>query len=202
MRFCPSCGASIAPHVAGREQRKVVSVLFADLVDFTGRSQDADPEDVRAMLREYHGHVKATIERFGGVVEKFIGDAVMAVFGAPVSHGDDAERAVQAALEIPRAIDGLNHTTPGLDLAVRVPVNTGETMVDLGARPGEGEAMVAGDVVNTAARLQTAASLGESWWVSRASPSSQVSHGSGPVRGYHRGGRLTSPRVAPEGSSP
>jgi class 3 adenylate cyclase len=98
--------------------------------------------------------VKQEIERFGGTVEKFIGDAVMAVFGAPVAHEDDPERAVNAALRLIAAIDELNETQPDLELSVRAAVNTGEAVVTLGARPAEGEAMVAGDVVNTAARLQ------------------------------------------------
>jgi class 3 adenylate cyclase/tetratricopeptide (TPR) repeat protein len=142
------------------EERKVVSVLFADLVGFTARSEAADPEDVRAVLRRYHGALKQEIERFGGRVEKFVGDAVMAVFGAPAAHEDDAERAVRAALRIVETVDELNNEQPGLDLAVRVAVNTGEAVVALEARPEEGEGMVAGDVVNTAARLQQAAPVG------------------------------------------
>src|SRR3954454_9219558 len=154
-RFCWSCGAALAetPADAG-EERKVVSVLFVDLVGFTAASEHADPEDVRARLRPYHARVKAEIERFGGTVEKFIGDAVMAVFGAPVAHEDDPERAVNAALRVITAIADLNETQPDLDLSVRAAINTGEAVVTLGARPAEGEAMVAGDVVNTAARLQ------------------------------------------------
>jgi class 3 adenylate cyclase len=136
------------------EERKVVSVLFVDLVGFTAASETVDPEDVRARLRPYHARVKQEIERFGGTVEKFIGDAVMAVFGAPVAHEDDPERAVNAALRLIAAIDELNETQPDLELSVRVAVNTGEAVVTLGARPAEGEAMVAGAVVNTAARLQ------------------------------------------------
>jgi tetratricopeptide (TPR) repeat protein len=104
--------------------------------------------------------VKQEIERFGGTVEKFVGDAVMAVFGAPVSHEDDAERAVHAALRILAAIDELNAEHPDLELAVRGAVNSGEAMVTLSARPAEGEGMVAGDVVNTAARLQQHAPVG------------------------------------------
>ena len=99
-RFCLACGAALAEVPAAGEERKVVSVLFVDLVGFTDRSDRADPEDVRATLRPYHERVKADIERYGGTVEKFIGDAVMAVFGAPVAHEDDAERAVRAALRI------------------------------------------------------------------------------------------------------
>ena len=106
-RFCLDCGAALEDTAPGGEERKVVSVLFVDLVGFTDRSDRADPEDVRATLRPYHERVKTDIERFGGTVEKFIGDAVMAVFGAPVAHEDDAERAVRAALRILDTIEEL-----------------------------------------------------------------------------------------------
>src|SRR2546430_1470965 len=160
-RFCWSCGAAIAEAPrSGAEERKIVSVLFVDLVGFTAASEKADPEDVRARLRPYHARVKQEIERFGGTVEKFVGDAVMAVFGAPVSHEDDPERAVSAALRILAAIDDLNQEHAGLELAVRGAVNTGEAMVTMNARPAEGEGMVAGDVVNTAARIQQHAPTG------------------------------------------
>jgi class 3 adenylate cyclase/tetratricopeptide (TPR) repeat protein len=160
-RFCWACGTAIdeAPR-SGAEERKIVSVLFVDLVGFTAASEQADPEDVRARLRPYHARVKLEIERFGGTVEKFVGDAVMAVFGAPIAHEDDAERAVSSALRILAAIDELNDEQPDLELAVRGAVNTGEAMVTLSARPAEGEGMVAGDVVNTAARLQQHAPVG------------------------------------------
>jgi class 3 adenylate cyclase/predicted ATPase len=151
-RFCAACGARLgAAAAARREERKVVSILFADLVGFTSRSEQLDPEDVRATLSPYYSRLRAELERHGGTVEKFIGDAVMAVFGAPVAHEDDPERAVRAALAIRDAIieDGR--------LQVRVAVTTGEALVTLGASPAEGEGMVAGDVVNTAARLQSAA---------------------------------------------
>ena len=160
-RFCWSCGAAIAEAPrSGAEERKIVSVLFVDLVGFTAASEKADPEDVRARLRPYHARVKQEIERFGGTVEKFVGDAVMAVFGAPVSHEDDPERAVSAALRILAAIDDLNQEHAGLELAVRGAVNTGEAMVTMNARPAEGEGLVAGDVVNTAARMQQHAPTG------------------------------------------
>ena len=129
-----------------------MTVLFADLVGFTARAEALDPEDVRALLAPYHAHLRSELERFGGTVEKFIGDAVMALFGAPIAHEDDPERAVRAALAIRDWVaeqDGA--------LQVRIAVNTGEALVSLGARPGEGESMAAGDVVNTAARLQVAA---------------------------------------------
>jgi len=128
------------------EERRIVSVVFVDLVGFTGQAEPLDPEDARALLAPYHNAVREELESFGGVVEKFIGDAVMAVFGAPTAFGDDAERAVRAALAVRDRVDG-----------VRIAVNTGEALVALGARPSLGEAMVAGDVVNTAARLQQAA---------------------------------------------
>src|SRR3954469_20249709 len=115
-RFCWACGTAIdaAPR-SGAEERKVVSILFVDLVGFTAASEAADPEDVRARLRPYHAMLKREIERFDGTVEKFIGDAVMAVFGAPVAHEDDAERAVRSALRILEAIPELNEEQPGLD---------------------------------------------------------------------------------------
>jgi class 3 adenylate cyclase/tetratricopeptide (TPR) repeat protein len=160
-RFCSRCGAALgAEHAPAGEERKVVSVLFVDLVGFTARSDRADPEDVRATLRVYHERLKREIERFVGTVEKFVGDAVMAVFGAPVSHEDDAKRAVLAALRILAAIDELNEERPGLDLAVRAAVNTGEAVVALGARPELGEGFVTGDVVNVASRLQAEAPVG------------------------------------------
>src|SRR5437667_4403615 len=100
-RFCLACGAALAAEaLAAAEERKVDSVLFVDLEGFTARSDRADPEDVRARLRPYHAMLKREIERYGGTVEKFIGDSVMAVFGAPISHEDDAERAVRSALRI------------------------------------------------------------------------------------------------------
>ena len=149
-RLCGMCGAPLAPTVApAREERKVVTILFTDLVGSTARAEGLDPEDVRATLSAYYAQLRAELERHGGTVEKFIGDAVMAIFGAPVAHEDDAERAVRAALAIRDSI--------GEELQIRTAVNTGEALVALGARPGEGDAMVAGDVVNTAARLQSAA---------------------------------------------
>ena len=157
-RFCFACGNEFAAVATVGEERKVVSVLFVDLVGFTSRSDGADPEDVRATLRPYHERVKTDIERFGGTVEKFIGDAVMAVFGAPVAHEDDAERAVRAALRILETIEELREG--GLEIAVRAAVTTGEAVVAIGARPERGEGIVTGDVVNTAARLQSAAPVG------------------------------------------
>jgi class 3 adenylate cyclase/tetratricopeptide (TPR) repeat protein len=158
-KFCNECAAPLAETAPtpALEERKVVSVLFCDLVGFTAASEQADPEDVRARLRPYHARLREEIERYGGTVEKFVGDAVMAVFGAPVAHEDDAERAVRAGLRILEAIGELNEAEPGLSLQVRVGINTGEAVVALGARPEQGEGIVTGDVVNTASRLQGAA---------------------------------------------
>jgi class 3 adenylate cyclase/tetratricopeptide (TPR) repeat protein len=158
-KFCPHCGAPLAI-TRGVEERKSVTVLFCDLVGFTTASDQADPEDVRARIRPYHSGLRTEIQRFGGTVEKFIGDAVMAVFGAPVAHEDDAERAVRAGLRIIEAINDLNEESPGLDLQVRIGINTGEAVVVLLARPDQGEGMVTGDVVNTASRLEGAAPVG------------------------------------------
>ena len=131
-----ACGTPLASQQpAGREERKVVTVFFADLVGFTGRAEQLDPEDVRAMLSPYYARLRSEIERFGGTVEKFIGDAVMAVFGAPVTHEDDPERAVRAALAARDAVQELNEADPSLDLHVRIAVNTGEAVVALDARP-------------------------------------------------------------------
>ena len=140
-----------APPSVPVEERKVVSVLFVDLVGFTARSDLADPEDVRAALRPFHTAAKREIERLGGTVEKFIGDAVMAVFGAPVAHEDDPERAMRAALAIREWIKEQG------DLQVRMAVNTGIALVSVDSRPQEGEAIATGDVVNTAQRLEAAA---------------------------------------------
>ncbi len=135
----------------------MVTVLFADLVGFTSRSERMDVEDVRSTLVRYHELVRRELERFGGTVEKFIGDAVVAMFGAPAAHEDDPQRAVLAALAIQAAMAHLRDTVPQLDLHVRVGVNTGEALVALGANPLAGEGLAHGDVVNTAARLQAAA---------------------------------------------
>jgi class 3 adenylate cyclase/tetratricopeptide (TPR) repeat protein len=133
-----------------RRERKVVTVLFADLVGFTARAEVLDPEDVEAILSPYHERLRLELERFGGTVEKFIGDAVMALFGAPLAHEDDPERAVRAALAI------RDWAREEGEVQVRIAVNTGEALINLGARLASGEGMAAGDVVNTTARLQSA----------------------------------------------
>jgi class 3 adenylate cyclase/tetratricopeptide (TPR) repeat protein len=143
-----------------KEERKVVSILCVDLVGFVARSDQADPEDVRTTLRPYYASVRRELARWGGTVEKFIGDAVMAAFGAPVAHEDDAERAVRAALRVVEAVRELNAAEPGLDLALRAAVTTGEAVVARGAGTLDGEGIATGDVVNRAARLQTIAPVG------------------------------------------
>ncbi|MFN2471109.1 MAG: adenylate/guanylate cyclase domain-containing protein [Gaiellaceae bacterium] len=160
-QFCGFCTAPLEEAAApAAEERKVVTVLFCDLVGFTARSESADPEDVRARIRPYHQRLRTEIERYGGTVEKFVGDAVMAVFGAPVAHEDDVERAVRSGLRILEAIEELNDADAGLELQVRIGINTGEAVVALGTRPEQGEGIVTGDVVNTASRLQSAAPVG------------------------------------------
>ena len=154
--FCGYCGASLAAPPTATEERKVVTVLFCDLVGFTARSDRADPEDVKATLRPYHARLKREIEAFGGTVDKFIGDAALGVFGSPLAHEDDPERAVRTALAIRAAMAELNEADPNLRLAVRQGINTGEAVVAYGAGPQIGEA-VTGDVVNTASRLQEVA---------------------------------------------
>ncbi len=141
------------------EERKVITVVFCDLVGFTERSDQADPEDVKAMLRVYHTLLKRTIEHYGGTVDKFIGDAVLGVFGAPVGHEDDPERAIRAGLQILDDVEEANREQPGLELAVRIGINTGEAVIAFGQGPQIGES-VTGDVVNTASRLQNVAPTG------------------------------------------
>jgi predicted ATPase/class 3 adenylate cyclase len=154
-RFCGECGSSLTaePAVSAAEaERRLVSVLFGDLVGFTPLSEDRDPEEVRDLLSRYFDTARQVITRYGGTVEKFIGDAVMAVWGTPVAREDDPERAVRAGLELVEIVAGL-----GEGLAMRVGVVTGEAAVTIGA---EGQGMVAGDLVNTASRVQAAANAG------------------------------------------
>src|ERR687887_2934937 len=164
-KFCGECGSSLAREAvlvapAGEPpaptapvaERRLVSVLFADLVGFTTISESRDAEGVRELLSRYFESCKRLISLYGGTVEKFIGDAVMAVWGTPTAQEDDAERAVRAALELVAAVPDLH---PSLN--ARAGVLTGEAAVTIGA---EGEGMVAGDLVNTASRLQAAAEPG------------------------------------------
>ena len=159
-RFCSICGTRVesqAPDGEGIE-RKVVSVLFADLAGFTASAAESDPEDVAARLEAFHTAVRTDVERYGGRVEKLIGDGVFAIFGAPVSHEDDGERAVRAALRLQETLGELNEKD-NYDLVVRVAVTTGEAMVRLGGTTADQEGIV-GDVVNMASRLQQVAPEG------------------------------------------
>jgi len=151
-RFCPACGARLEADGPEATERKVVTTLFADLVGFTALGERHDPEDVDAALRSYYTLARTIIERFGGVVEKFIGDAIVGLFGVPLAHEDDAERAVRAALEL---VAHLHELPPIGDehLQLRAAVNTGPALVRLNARPESGEGVLVGDAVNTAARL-------------------------------------------------
>jgi len=145
--FCPGCGAALAP-VSAREVRKVVTVLFCDLTGSTAIGERTDPEALRALMNRYYDTARGVLERHGGRVEKFVGDAVMAVFGIPVASEDDALRATRAAVELRDVVQEL-----GLD--ARIGVNTGAVVA------GEGDTLVTGDAVNVAARLEQAAGAGE-----------------------------------------
>jgi class 3 adenylate cyclase/tetratricopeptide (TPR) repeat protein len=165
-RFCTGCGAPLAGRpVERRQSRKVVTVLFSDVTGFTTISERLDPEALREVMERYFVATRAVIERHGGLVEKFIGDAVMAVFGLPVVREDDALRAVRAAVEIGEELKGVNSMIPvglAVDLTVSTGVNTGEVFVsdDLsGGGPQMGK--LSGDAVNVAARLESAAAPGE-----------------------------------------
>src|SRR5512135_3411467 len=144
-RFCGACGAALGGE---GEVRKTVTVLFCDMVGSTALGERSDPEVLRELMRHYHSALRACLERHGGTVEKFVGDAAMAVFGLPQVHEDDALRAVRAAVEMREAVAALH-------LEVRIGVNTGEVVA------GAGETLVTGDAVNVAARLEQAAQPGE-----------------------------------------
>src|SRR5436190_15505797 len=164
-RYCGTCGARLkledpapGPAPAPVAERRLVSVLFADLVGFTTLSEHRDPEDVRELLSRYFDRCRVVIERFGGIVEKFIGDAVMAVWGSPVAREDDAGRAARAALALVQAVAVLGEEVGEPELRVRAGIVTGPAAVEMGAT---GEGMVLGDTVNTASRLQSLAAPGE-----------------------------------------
>jgi predicted ATPase/class 3 adenylate cyclase len=165
-RFCAECGTALAappseapspPREAPVAERRLVTVLFADLVGFTAASEQRDAEETRELLSRYFDTSRRLIELYGGTVEKFIGDAVMAVWGTPTATEDDAERAVRAALDLVAAVSALGQETGAEELRARAGVLTGEAAVTIGA---EGEGMVAGDLVNTASRVQSAAEPG------------------------------------------
>ena len=174
MRFCTECGGSLAsvvtspslppsgvaasPSTSSAAERRLVSVLFADLVGFTTLSESRDSEEVRELLSRYFDICRRLIELYGGTVEKFIGDAVMAVWGTPVATEDDAERAVRAALDLVASVSDLGNEVGAPELKARAGVLTGEAAVTIGAT---GEGMVAGDLVNTASRIQSVAPPGQ-----------------------------------------
>ena len=154
-KFCGDCGARLAEASAAGgpaaatatiertvAERRLVSVLFADLVGFTAASEGRDAEDTRDLLTRYFDVARTTVERYGGLVEKFIGDAVMAVWGTPVAREDDAERAVRAALDLIAAVSALGDDAGAPELRGRAGVLTGEAAVTIGA---EGQGMVAGE---------------------------------------------------------
>ena len=175
-RFCNSCGAPAAASApadpapeptgahhgerSGTAQRRVTSVLFCDLVGFTTLSEERDHEETRELLSQYFDEARRTVARYGGTVEKFIGDAVMAVWGVPTAHEDDAERAVRAGLELVTRVADMGSDLGVAGLAARVGIVTGEVAVTLGA---SNQGMVAGDAVNTASRVQSVAGPGQVW---------------------------------------
>jgi len=165
VRFCPSCGSPVerAPEPVGPgQERKLVTVLFADVVESAGLGERLDPERLKQVMDAYFEAMRREIEAEGGTVEKFIGDAVMAVFGVPASHEDDPARALRAALRMRAALERLNRSleeSQGVTLAMRIGVNTGEVVAVTVPRPGEG--MVTGDAVNVAARLEQSADVGQ-----------------------------------------
>ena len=157
-RFCGNCGSQLeaSPARVAAEERKVVTALFCDLVGYTATSEGADPEDVDRMLAAYFEMARSQIEAHGGVVEKFIGDAVVGVFGVPAAHEDDPERAVRAGLRIAEDAEELE-ALGGAPLKLRVGINTGEALVRLGVSAASGEGFISGDSINTASRIQSIA---------------------------------------------
>jgi len=191
------------------EERRLVTVLFVDLVGFTTRSESTDPEEVRDIQRTYFGAVAAEVERYGGTVEKYIGDAVMAIYGAPQAHDDDAARALHAALAIRRAVADSGH-----ELQVRIGVNTGEVVGGAGSGPQQHEYTVTGDAVNVAARLQQAAEPGEIYVGSTtrrladeafefaALPLMELKGKAAPLEVWRLVGEVSEPRLARGGEAP
>ena len=170
-KFCLACGSPMATAPAAApapapapvetrvEERRLVTAVFTDIVGSTASAEALDPEDVRARLAPYYVEARRELELHGGSVAKFIGDAVVALFGAPTSHEDDEERAVRAAIAVTKAIEELNATDDWLNLNIRTGINTGEAIVVIGSNPGEEIGEAAGDVMNTAARIQGGAPI-------------------------------------------
>jgi class 3 adenylate cyclase/tetratricopeptide (TPR) repeat protein len=163
-RFCASCGASLGPALAGRKERKLATALFADVAGSTALAEREDPEVVEAILGRAFERAEREIERHGGLLEKFIGDAILAVFGVPFAHEDDPERAVRAALAVQGEITALGRELAAegrAPLALRIGIETGEILVDVERAAGARHRMLTGDAVNTAARLEQAAGAGQ-----------------------------------------
>jgi class 3 adenylate cyclase len=160
-RFCQACGTPLAPGDAAPEVRKTVTVLFSDVAGSTSLGERLDPESLRRLMGRYFDSMREVLEHHGGTVEKFIGDAIMAVFGIPRLHEDDAFRAVRAAAGMRERLSTLNHDLReelGVEIAVRTGIHTGEVVA---GDPSRGQTLVTGDAVNTAARLEQAAGAGE-----------------------------------------
>ena len=156
-KFCLACGSALAEELPPSEERRLMTALFTDIVGSTASAEAMDPEDVHQRLQPYFERTRQELERYGGTLEKYVGDAVVAVFGAPVAHEDDPERAVRAALAIRDAIHDLNEKDAWLDLSIRIGVNTGEALLVVSSNPSLDLGMAAGDAINTAARIQSAA---------------------------------------------
>src|SRR5580765_4458777 len=162
-RFCLSCGSPLPaaepapPPVVVDEERKLDTLVFVDLVGSTALAEQLDQEDVLSLLELYYGRLRTELERRGGTVEKYIGDAIVTHFGVPIGHEDDPERAVRAALAILETIKTLNAEDPIRQIQVRIGIATGEVIVTHGTKAEEGKGIAWGDVLNTAARIEAAA---------------------------------------------
>ena len=164
-RFCLECGSPLteaapAPPPVVDEERKLDTLVFVDLVGSTALAESLDPEDVLSLLELYYTRLRAELERTGGTVEKYIGDAIVTHFGVPVAHEDDPERAVRAALAILETVVALNAEDRIREIQVRIGIATGEVIVTHGQRAEEGKGIAWGDVLNTAARIESAAPVG------------------------------------------
>jgi class 3 adenylate cyclase/tetratricopeptide (TPR) repeat protein len=158
-KFCLACGSPLAEPEAPSEERRLITAVFTDVVGSTATAESMDPEDVHNRLQPYFELVRRELQHYGGTLEKYIGDAVVAMFGAPVAHEDDPERAVRAALAIRDRIHDLNASDDWLELSIRIGVNTGEALLVMGSNPSLEYGMAAGDAINTAARIQSAAPI-------------------------------------------
>ncbi|HWB66977.1 MAG TPA: adenylate/guanylate cyclase domain-containing protein [Mycobacteriales bacterium] len=194
-RFCAECGTALRPgQPVGGSERRICSVLFVDLVDWTRLAEDRDVEEARELLDGYFEIARTIVARYGGTIDKFIGDAVMAVWGAPVAKDDDAERAVRAALELVAAVPTFGETAGAPDLAARGGIVTDEVAVMLG---GAEEALIAGDPVNTAARLQSVATPGTVLVNDRTRELTRDAIAYGPPEELHLKGKRTTVRTWP-----